>query len=293
MSIASKANVAKVIATSFVPRVVRETTQLAGEPLGYFSHSQNFPTEDSVIGLLEFTLERESKCDPGVPVDLLIVNNDTGWEKGRVFLEKIDGKVIRSGTVRVVNRANYGRSFGAYNHAFAVFGNEYDYFIFTEDDILVARDGYASIAIDTFRETARCGFVAYQGLSRKSLDLGPEDSFAAHGGVGLSSSQILHEVAKRYGCLPHCDEQSPQGYFDIIRGGEVAFTNKIHRLGYRLASIPRGIKLYDFAYDVMRGIEVSRYASLPERLLHKLKNEMYKRESVRAIHQAYKSAFCK
>ena len=82
--------IAKVITTSFVPRVVREDTGLAGSPMGYFSHSQNFQTEESVIDLINWVIDSESMCNPGYPVDLIIVNNDSGWGKGVNFLKKID-----------------------------------------------------------------------------------------------------------------------------------------------------------------------------------------------------------
>lgn len=290
---ASKAVVAKVIATSFVPREVRERTRLAGTPLGYFSHSQNFPTRESVLDLIDFTLQNEVKCDPGLPVDVLIVNNDTKWEEGNRFLQKIDGKALRNGRVRVLNRPNFGRSFGAYNHAFTIFGEEYSYFLFTEDDVLICRDGYASMGVQHFVRSDRCGFVAYLGVSYKSLNLSREDSIAAHGGVGLTSSDILRAVVRRHGCLPHCRDGASQEYLDIIREGEIAFTNTIYKMGYRLVSLPSNIKLYDFAYDAMRGLDVKRFPSMSARLLHTVKAEMYKRKSVRALHRAYKNAFSK
>lgn len=161
--------VAKIITTSFVPKAVRETSELCGNPLGFFSHSQNFPSKESVVDLLKFVINKEKKCDPGCNTDLIIVNNDTGWQKGIDYLDAVNQGRLKRGVIRVFHRENFGRSFGGYNFAFKKLKDEYDYFIFTEDDTVVSVDGYASIGIDIFNKTENCGFVAYEGVSNKSI----------------------------------------------------------------------------------------------------------------------------
>ena len=136
--------IAKVITTSFVPRVVREDTGLAGSPMGYFSHSQNFQTEESVIDLINWVIDSESMCNPGYPVDLIIVNNDSGWGKGVNFLKKIDGKTLNHGKVRVLTKENYGRSFGGYNYAFKLLQDEYEYFM------MIHQEGIAKFILCCF-----------------------------------------------------------------------------------------------------------------------------------------------
>jgi|TARA_B100001964_G_C14216610_1_gene593107 hypothetical protein len=283
--------IAKVITTSFVPRVVREDTGLAGSPMGYFSHSQNFQTEESVIDLINWVIDSESMCNPGYPVDLIIVNNDSGWGKGVNFLKKIDGKTLNHGKVRVLTKENYGRSFGGYNYAFKLLQDEYEYFIFTEDDIVISRDGYASIAVDVFLKTKNCGFVSYQAISNQGLNLAPEDALAAHGGVGLTSTNVLKAVAKQFGSLPHSEKGSSQAYHDIIKNGEIAFTNKIYKLGYKLISIPDNIKLYDFAYDQMRGLNVAIFPSFPVKLLAMIKMKAYESKLIRSFYFKVKKSF--
>ena len=289
--------VAKVITTSFVPRTVRLKTILAGCPAGYFTHSQNFVTEESIIELIKLNIEIELKCNPGVPVDLIIVNNDSGWSEGNRFLESINGKELRYGKVHVLTKNNFGRSFGGYNYAFKTLGNNYDYFIFTEDDIVIGRDGYASIGIENFHNTKNCGFVAYQAISTVALNLPPEDALCAHGGVGLTSVSVLNEVVKRYGSLPHADANSSQEYINIIRNGEVAFTNKIYKLGYHLISLPNDIKLYDFAYDLMRGLDVKRFPSFFEKVIGltmlRIEEKAYNQKIIRSIYRICKKAISK
>lgn len=282
--------VAKVIATTFAPRSVREKTGLCGKPLGYFSHSQNFPTRESIIDLINFTIEAESRCNPGEPVDLIIVNGDTGWRPGNDFLDSLNGKQLKHGKIHVLHRPPIGLSYGGYSHAFKMLGGNYDYFIFTEDDAIIARDGYAAIGIEVFNNTEKCGFVAYQCISSIALDLDPEDALAAHCGCGLTSADVLNDVVRQYGSLPHSRvPSSSSDRAEQIRNGEVAFTNKIYKLGYKLVSIPDDIKLYDFAYDLMRGLDVRRFPTLPEKLINISKRAAYKYAFVRAIHNLTKA----
>jgi hypothetical protein len=289
MNKAKQVKVAKVIATSFVPRTVREKTGLSGTPVGFFSHSQNFPTRESIIDLINFSIAIELKCDPGELVDLIIVNSDSGWQEGRLFLDSINGKGLQKGKIRVLHRKNFGLSYGAYSHAFMTLRSEYDYFIFTEDDIIIGRNGYASRGIEIFNEMKNCGFVAYQGITSTAIDLGQEDAFSAHGGIGLSSTNVLDNVARHYGALPHANETSPQTYQDQLRFGEVAFTNKIYKLGFRLTSVPDNMKLYDFAYDLMRGLDVRRFPTFSEKLALVAKKMAYKFTIVRTLHGIWKA----
>jgi len=286
--------VAKIITTSFVPKAVRETSELCGNPLGFFSHSQNFPSKESVVDLLKFVINKEKKCDPGCNTDLIIVNNDTGWQKGIDYLDAVNQGRLKRGVIRVFHRENFGRSFGGYNFAFKKLKDEYDYFIFTEDDIVVSVDGYASIGIDIFNKTENCGFVAYEGVTNKSIfNLSKEDTISAYGGVGLSSTKVLNYILDKYGSLPHAGKGSSQEYVDIIKNGEIAFTNKIYKAGFQLVSVPKNTKLYGFAYDMMNGISVKRYPSLLEAINHKVKIILYKISIVRRIHRLCKNALKK
>ena len=231
----------------------------------------------------------EKECDPGCSTDLIIINNDTGWQKGIDYLNTVDHVKLKRGIIRVFHRENFGRSFGGRNFAFKKLKDEYDYFIFTEDDTVISVDGYSSIGIDIFNKTKNCGFVAYEGVSNKSqFNLSKEDTISAHGGVGISSTKVLNYIVDKYGSLPYARKGSSQEYADIIKNGEIAFTNKMHKSGFRLVSIPKGVKLYDFAYDMMRGVSVKRYPTLFEAAYHKVKIILYKASIIRVMHRFYK-----
>lgn len=246
--------VAKIISTTCAPRTVREKTILAGSPPRYSTGSQNYVKREDVINLINLILKEESKSDPGTNVDLIIVNNSIGDTIFDNFIDQFHNTSYTNGKIFVVKSNNIGWSFGAYNAGFKKFKNNYDYFIFTEDDTLITRDNYASYAIDLFERIHNCGFVSYTGLSKSAFGKVGTETLHAHGGVGLSSKEVLTKVLKKNKNLPFCNNNS--SYRKIILDGEVRFTNIISELGYVLAEIPDTNKFFDFAYDFQRGIDM-------------------------------------
>lgn len=241
----------KVITTCFEGRTVREKTTKLGNPKGYYNHSQNFPTSESVVELIKLIVEQDKIVDPGVPCDTIIVNNDIGYKDGNDYLESINGEKLHSGKIIILNRENYGRSFGGYNYAFEQLRDKYDYWIFTEDDILINGDKYFKKSINKFIKNANNGFVALQNISNENYaGICDDENLHAHGGVGITSTKILSELYKSNGCLPHCGKDDSQSYSNIITNGEIMFTNKINKLGYNLCSIKK--KLYVYAYDYIK-----------------------------------------
>ena len=203
--------VAKVIAVCFVPRDVR--LQSHGT-----THAQNLSGPDAVLQMVIKTVEKEREIDPGLPMDTIIVNNDEGFLRGRVFLNTIHGTPTKTGTFRVLHRENYGRSFGAYDYAFKKYKDEYDHWIFSEDDMYFSKNGYAKEYLNVLNNSEDCGFVAAIGVGRSTDDSsydGPKDHQEwlnintelhsptphAHGGCGLTHKKYLEEtIPITYNC---------------------------------------------------------------------------------------------
>jgi len=243
--------VCKVITTSFLERKIREETTLCGNPKGLFNHSQNFPTPKSIIELLKLTVSLEEKTDPGILTDVVIVNNDVGFKEGNDFLNSINNKKFKNGKLKILFKENYGRSFAGYNYAFKQLKDEYDYFIFTEDDIIIHHSNYSIKAVDCFNRQKNIGAVAYQSTTIENYEgVSAEEFIHIHGGVCLSSTKVLKELYNKLGNLPHCKKNDSQLYENIIKNGEIAFTNEIYKLGYKLTNINE--QLYDYAYDFIK-----------------------------------------
>jgi hypothetical protein len=155
------------------------------------------------------------------------------------FLNEVDGASTFAGTCHVLNRKNSGLSFGSYSHAFESLRDKYDFFFFTEDDFITAKHHYLKICLERIEGN---GFVAAKGIGTKW-------GRHAHGGIGLSSTSILQKVWDKHGKLPYYEGELKDPLrnrkdkkFDratitpFIKHGEVAFTNEIEKLGYKIVS---------------------------------------------------------
>ena len=275
--------IAKIIAISFSQKSVRLKTELAGDPPVWTLHSQNFNTNKEIEDLILFHIEQENACNPGIPVDVVFVNNNVGNKKGNQFVNSLTNIKLNYGKIIVIQNDNSGWSYGGYNRGFQELKNHYDYFIFTEDDVIIAKDNYAKIGLELFINTKNCGFVAYAGLNHlhSSAKFGKFEKQIfphAHGGIGLTSTKVLNEVTQLYGKLPHREsseknkatidpyfaeslslKQMQSGFSEkdkVILEGEIKFTNVIYKMGYSLIEIPENNKLFENAYDLMRNISM-------------------------------------
>lgn len=275
--------ICKVIATSLHPRKIRKTTTICGTPPGYFAHSQNYANAEEIIKLLELNIKVEESNYSGQNMTLVIVNNEYALEKNKWenFVNKYKNKVINGNKIIFETRENIGRSFGAYDYAFRKYKEIFDYFIFTEDDVLIHGEEYATTAINEFNSYENVGFVSIIGISNKifgNSNLLPH----AHGGVGISSTKILKKIYdKNNGKLSYSIDENKQEYSDIILYGEIAFSADFLKNGYRVRDMNNNVKLYDFAYDYERNINKKRYLSLIERVFYNLRHRNFTLESWR------------
>ena len=199
-------------------------------------------------------IECERHVNPGVDVDIVLVNNiGKPFEEGNEFLRSLDGTPSNRGIFRLLERENVGISFGGYDAAFSKFGTDYDYFFFSEDDVLIFKDGYYGSFLETFNSAEEIGFVGLtmtigkrcyrkrRGGSRIPAHIG--------GGVGLTSTENLRKVKRVIGSLPHYVQRREKRREDL---DEICFTAVYHvDLGMELAGVP-GFSRYPLNYADVR-----------------------------------------
>jgi len=284
--------IVKIIATSFYFRTIRMNTVLCGNPPVYTLHSQNFTSNKEIEDLILFNIEKENQCNPGLPVDIAFVNNDVGNHEGNKFIEELKNKKLKNGKIIIIQNGNSGWSYGAFNKGFEVLKNNYDYFIFTEDDMIIAKNNYAKISLDTFFNTENCGFVSYGGITSWFEVEGNNENFIhAHGAWGFTSKKILDKIYYKYGSLPHSKHSEKKYYNDVITEGEIKFTNLIFKMGYNLVEPSQ--KLFEPAYDLMRGIikpwKPSKFTGLKWLLTNKIRKQSYKLLVFLKLYKLYRS----
>ena len=93
--------------------------------------------------------------------------------------------------------------------------------------------------------------------------------------MGLTSVKVLNELEKKFGNLPFANQNMSQDYLSIIKYGEIAFTNSIHKIGYKLTEIEKNIKFYYIAYDYMRNYDLPRYPNFFDVTKFKIKEKIF------------------
>ena len=186
----------------------------------WFGHRRpdfNSPTtpSDQINFFKNVFLEHAKSVDPGINMDLVIVNNvgpppgtkgpkdwpgEISGDYDRAALDaellltrgmndieakkitedshdaneqilKLDGVSINRGVVRVFKRKNtLGKGFDAFAFGFMKTQEDYDYFLFCEDDVVFFRDNYFKAAIETL-ETKRRRPHASVRKSRSSSNI--------------------------------------------------------------------------------------------------------------------------
>lgn len=227
----------KVIATSFsVGRIIRRPN---GAVLRFPDHYQDISTQHDALNQIQGVIAFELGQKPGEKVDIIIVNSDCGFREGNEYLDNVDGTTTKYGTIRVIHKPNNnGWSFGAFNYAYEKFKNEYEYWMFTEDDILIGGDKYYFEAMEKLNMKEENAFVAMVKVCEHS------GGQHAGGGIGLTKRKYLDMVIEKHKCLPHfrgADDKTlnvQQRRAEVIQHGEIPFTNVFTQIGYKI--IPFG-----------------------------------------------------
>lgn len=190
--------------------------------------NNNPQTPSDALLFLKKQIENEKSLDPGADMDLLLVNNDANCLEANEYIASLEGVTIYSGVIKTITRPNKGGSFGAFSHGFDLQKEDYDYFLFNEDDIMIYEPGYLSHCITLIEGDPDIGFVALSPISF---------TYPIHcgGGFGLSSKPVLNTVCDNNGGkLPYHDGVD----YNTLERSEVIFTSVIVNLGYKMINSP-------------------------------------------------------
>lgn len=226
----------------------------------YFGERRNYPKNAiQVAEVLNQQIKLLQDFNVGCDCDFLIVNHDIESPRVYDYLSALEGTQLKNGIIRVLHRpiVNNDLSFGSYKYAFYKFKNEYDYWYFTEDDVLPLRENYIKEMIDIIENDPLIGFIAAVNFAehpvhRFTLD---KDNYIektgnhpphAHGGVGLTTTKILQNLGAKlpfYFNTPNINgsasKTTPKGNY-VGDTTEIEFTNVFTQVGYKLKSYSPG-----------------------------------------------------
>ncbi len=228
-----------ILMSLFNPRVTGRSVKVIVLYLGDRRASPANARE--ALPMLRFLLAREQTVDPGESMDTLLVYHrvervdasaKAHVEEAEELLRAADGGATHSGKLRVLVRPNIGLSFAGYDFAFRQFADAYDYWLFTEDDQIMVKDGYLRKAIGQLEQDTNVGFVAFVGMSQS-----PFHPHHAHGGVGVAPRTALRQVKAANRSAAHPDGHLPYHVSDGVRQPGAPGRNPLHQR-HRPARLP-------------------------------------------------------
>ena len=139
-------------------------------------------------------------------------------------------KSIQNTKVEVFLRKNAGLSYGAFSDNFARLRNEYDYFIFNEDDYFLVQDSWDEYLIRKYNSLPDSGYLC---AVQRCEDFWNEEKVHAGHCFGISSREALDRVWKKHGCLPHDNNTNDYKVQEKVQ----------HNFGYSF--VEAGLRVYD------------------------------------------------
>lgn len=202
----------------------------------YFGTRRTFPTsspgsaEEALI-VFKKNIENDLTLNCGIQnMDIIVVNNYSNQitKEGQQYLSSINELNTPYGKIIVRERENTGASMGAFSYAFNMFGDEYDYWLFIEDDIRIIFPEYYKMIINEFQNDSNLGFLALNYIINENT----KNSYVC-GGMGASKKEILMQIKEKFGKLPY-DTGSGLSNYAGIGLSEHMFTNCYNDIGYKI-----------------------------------------------------------
>lgn len=207
----------------------------------YYGHRRgDFNTPDDMFSFFDTNIENEKSIQNGIDTDIIIVNNNCGIAEHDSYNSKYNNIKTKNGKIITEFRENVGGSFGAYYEMFLKYKNEYDYWFFCEDDVLIYKTGYMKDFIDVVDSDETIGFVSLAPISERN-----NDKIHSGGGIGLSSTYKFKSVYTDDFIADILNNMKPNSSYGDLQRLEENFTSNFVKAGYGLINHPKYSSLCD------------------------------------------------
>jgi hypothetical protein len=195
-----------------------------------------FNTPNNIIEYVIENLENEKKIDNGFPTDVVFVNNDCNNKESNEILNSYNNTETKNGKIFIETRENESGSFGAYYDTAFKYKDHYDYFFFSEDDVIIYKDNYIKDFIDFIDNNDEVGFVSLAPISKS-----PYYPRHSGGGCGLTTKEKFlkcnpEDYVKQFRIE---NNDRPIHIYGKLENLEVEFTNAFVRKDYQLKNHPK------------------------------------------------------
>jgi hypothetical protein len=230
----------------------------------YFGDRRNYPhNKQEVIELFKRQIQAHRDYNPKVSMDLIIVNHDNEDQEVYDLLKEYEGQKVSRGKIKIIHRPRISSdlSFGSFKYAFFLLQNEYDYWFFSEDDVVPIKSGVIPELIKVLNSNEDVGFVGAVNLPSPSDYIISEEGYInsdhIHGGIGLTSTKKMKQVAEvvpEYLQTPNIlnQEKTNEQVFSYSndQGHEISFTKDFIKAGFKLKVIPPTENFFDIRKNV-------------------------------------------
>lgn len=191
------------------PKVIIDGGKCAKVIVFYFGERRGAANNCLIIELLPEIIKNEIEIDNGYPTDTFFVINKSDTLDDNL-LDKYDGIKTKNGKIRISKRNNIGMSFGGYIDTFKYYKNEYDYWMFLEDDVIVYKNNYINFFIAEL-ELSEATFISLAPIS---------DYPTTHcgGGCGLTSKHYMEKTYTNEFIDSKLNEWSKYKGYDVASG---------------------------------------------------------------------------
>lgn len=187
--------------------------------LGLRNNYHNTPV--NILSYIKESITNEINIENGYETDVVFVLNESPTMDGLVYILNQNNKPTKNGKIIIERRPNKNGSFGAYHNMVEKYMNDYDYFFFCEDDVLIYKDNYIKDFIDFCDSDVSIGFVSLAPIH-------DGDKYPSHsgGGCGLTSKEkFLKVYTTEYIVNFNSTNTINQPYPDLLKF-EIEFTNR-------------------------------------------------------------------
>lgn len=208
---------------------------------------------EGVKQCLDEQIKHACGIDPGMDVDVYIVNHSIKGVEHVEYLQSLAETSTPYGKVHAVNRdwnSGRGLSWESYSTVIDSFLDKYEYWYFVEDDVLPVSSNYIADMVSILDGNDDVGFVALSVIAGHPYTLDSAGCIThtgtaglpihAHGSNGLTSRAHIQQVLSKFGkmaypSMPYVGPTDRQWMRDAELNGEVAFSNAFVSCGYKIA----------------------------------------------------------
>ena len=145
---------------------------------------------------------------------------------------KIIPSKIQNTPVEVFLRKNIGLSYGAYSETFMRHRQNFDYFVFNEDDYFFVENDWDAYLMTKYNSLPNSGYLC--GVQRDEDPNWNGNRIHAGHSSGIASTRALSMVWEKYGCLPHCSDSNEYASLEEV---QKEFGHSFVKVGLRVYDV--------------------------------------------------------